>query len=215
MVGLWSSCAVEEKGLAQLLAGTLGQDPSGQRRPPRRNPSEPGLPNARERPQGGLKTGKHMLGAPMVGLALLARENWAIVGADIGGNWVQASWKDRIEPTNIISFNLGGNPRDVSELPGEAVRGSGQSQPDDHRGCQGVQDSVLSPKFVDDMPGLRSIPPTPCACTHPVGWVPGTARPCFGSSRLRRDSGPEPARGVPIRRMGLAQRLRDGTQALT
>ena len=61
---------IEEKGLAQLLAGTLGQDPSGQRRPPRRNPSEPGLPNARERPQGGLKTGKHMLGAPMVGLAL-------------------------------------------------------------------------------------------------------------------------------------------------
>jgi hypothetical protein len=71
---------------------------------PRRNPSEPGLPKARERPKGGLKMGRHMLGALMFGLALLAGEAWAIVGADTGGIWVQALWKDKVELTNIISL---------------------------------------------------------------------------------------------------------------
>jgi hypothetical protein len=45
-----------------------------------------------------------MLGAPMVGLALLAGEAWAIVNADTGGVWDQASWKDKIGLTNIISL---------------------------------------------------------------------------------------------------------------
>ena len=53
---------------------------------------------------------RRMLGAPMVGLALLAGEAWAIVNADTGGVWDQASWKDKIGLTNIISFDLGGNP---------------------------------------------------------------------------------------------------------
>ena len=45
---------------------------------------------------------------------------------------------------------------------------------------------------------------------------PGLTQPSAGDRRvvpLRRDSGPEPA-GVPIRRMGPAQRPRDGTEAL-
>ena len=37
----------------------------------------------------------------MFGLALLAGEAWAIVGADTGGIWVQALWKDKVELTNI------------------------------------------------------------------------------------------------------------------
>jgi len=72
--------------------------------------------------------------------------------------------------------------------------------------------SVLSPKFVDDVPGLSSTPPTPGAYTHPGGWVPGTARPCSGSSRLRRDSEPEPAGGYlsegRVRRSVLGMDLR-------
>ena len=55
--------------------------------------------------------GWRVLGALVVGLALLAGEAWAIVGADIGGVWVQATTKDKIELTNIISFELGGDPQ--------------------------------------------------------------------------------------------------------
>ncbi len=51
-----------------------------------------------------------VLGGLIVGLALLAGEAWAIVGADTGGVWVQASTKDKIQLTNIISRELGGNP---------------------------------------------------------------------------------------------------------
>ncbi len=52
-----------------------------------------------------------VLGGLIVGLALLAGEAWAIVGADTGGVWVQATEKDKIELTNIISFELGGSPQ--------------------------------------------------------------------------------------------------------
>ena len=58
----------------------------------------------------GLKMGWRVLGALVVGLALTG-EAWAIVGADTGGVWVQATPKDKIELTNIISFELGGNPQ--------------------------------------------------------------------------------------------------------
>ncbi len=34
----------------------------------------------------------------------------AMVGANTGGVWVQAPWKNKIELTNILSFKLGGNP---------------------------------------------------------------------------------------------------------
>ena len=51
-----------------------------------------------------------VLGVLIVGLALVGGQAWAIVGADIGGLWVQATWKDKIELTNIISFQLGGSP---------------------------------------------------------------------------------------------------------
>ena len=55
--------------------------------------------------------GWRVLGALVVGVALLAGEAWAIVGADTGGLWVQATTKDKIELTNIISFELGGDPQ--------------------------------------------------------------------------------------------------------
>jgi hypothetical protein len=60
--------------------------------------------------------------------------------------------------------------------------------------------SVLSPKVVEYLPGLSSTPPTPGASSR-------TARPCSGSSRLRRDFEPEPAGPR-------AQRPRDGHEAL-
>ncbi len=46
----------------------------------------------------------------MAGLVLVGGHAWAIVGADIGGVWVQATWKDKLELTNIISRELGGSP---------------------------------------------------------------------------------------------------------
>jgi hypothetical protein len=51
-----------------------------------------------------------VLGVLIVGLALSVGQAWAIVGADVGGVWVQSSWKDKTELTNIISFELGGSP---------------------------------------------------------------------------------------------------------
>lgn len=51
-----------------------------------------------------------VLGVLIVGLALVGGQAWAIVGADVGGVWVQATWKDKLELTNIISFELGGSP---------------------------------------------------------------------------------------------------------
>jgi hypothetical protein len=41
------------------------------------------------------------LAALMFGLALLAGEAWAIVGADTDGIWVQTLWKDKVGLTNI------------------------------------------------------------------------------------------------------------------
>jgi len=54
--------------------------------------------------------GQRVLGALIVGLALCGAEAWAIVTADVGGVWVQAQWKDKIQLTNIISRELGGSP---------------------------------------------------------------------------------------------------------
>ena len=51
-----------------------------------------------------------LLIALIIGLAGVAGEAWAIVGADVGAVWVQSSWKDKIGLTNIISFELGGSP---------------------------------------------------------------------------------------------------------
>jgi hypothetical protein len=60
--------------------------------------------------RGGVQMKWQVLAALIVGLALLAGEAWAIVGADTGAVWVQATTKDKIELTNIISFELGGSP---------------------------------------------------------------------------------------------------------
>lgn len=46
-----------------------------------------------------------------LGLVGMAGDTWAIVGADTGGVWVQSTWKEKTELTNIISFELGGNPQ--------------------------------------------------------------------------------------------------------
>lgn len=51
-----------------------------------------------------------VLGVLIVGLALVGGQAWAIVGADIGGVWVQATWKAKNDLVNIISFELGGSP---------------------------------------------------------------------------------------------------------
>ncbi len=51
-----------------------------------------------------------VLGVLIVGLALVGGQAWAIVGADTGGLWVQATWKAKNELVNIISFELGGSP---------------------------------------------------------------------------------------------------------
>jgi hypothetical protein len=51
-----------------------------------------------------------VLGALIAGLALWGAEAWAIVAADVGGVWVQAQWKDKIQLTNILSRELGGDP---------------------------------------------------------------------------------------------------------
>ena len=47
----------------------------------------------------------------IMGLVGLAGEAWAIVGADTGGVWVQSSSRDKISLTNILSFELGGDPQ--------------------------------------------------------------------------------------------------------
>jgi len=54
---------------------------------------------------------RRVLGGLIIGLALLAGEAWAIVGADTGGVWVQATTNDKITLTNIISRELGGSPQ--------------------------------------------------------------------------------------------------------
>ena len=53
---------------------------------------------------------KRVFGILMAWLVLVGGPAWAIVGADIGGVWVQATWKDKFELTNIISRELGGSP---------------------------------------------------------------------------------------------------------
>jgi len=65
--------------------------------------------------------------------------------------------------------------------------------------------SVLSPEFVDDAPGLSSIPPTPGACTHPSGGYPMPARPYPGSVRSEADlrAGDGLARGRSVLGMDL------------
>jgi len=45
-----------------------------------------------------------------IGLVVGAGDAWAMVGADTGGVWVQSSWKEKTELTNIISLELGGSP---------------------------------------------------------------------------------------------------------
>jgi hypothetical protein len=54
--------------------------------------------------------GRRALGVLIVGLALWVGEAWAIVGADTGGVWVQATWNAKLQLTNIISRELGGSP---------------------------------------------------------------------------------------------------------
>lgn len=49
-------------------------------------------------------------GILMAGLVLVGGPAWAIVGADIGGVWVQATWKDKNQLVNTISLELGGSP---------------------------------------------------------------------------------------------------------
>ncbi len=61
-------------------------------------------------PNGGVKMRRLVCGILIVGLALVGAQAWAIVSADIGGVWVQATWKDKITLTNTISFELGGSP---------------------------------------------------------------------------------------------------------
>ncbi len=51
-----------------------------------------------------------VLGALIVGLALWGGYAWAIVPADVGGVWVQAPWRDKLELTSVISRQLGGSP---------------------------------------------------------------------------------------------------------
>lgn len=51
-----------------------------------------------------------VLGALFVGLSLWGGQAWAIVGADVGGVWVQATWRDKLELTSVISRQLGGSP---------------------------------------------------------------------------------------------------------
>ena len=51
-----------------------------------------------------------LIGALIAVLTLWVGVAWAIVGADVGGVWVQATWNDKIQLTNIISFELGGSP---------------------------------------------------------------------------------------------------------
>ena len=53
---------------------------------------------------------KRALGVSILALFLMAGPVWAIVGADVGGVWVQAQWKDKLALTSIISRELGGSP---------------------------------------------------------------------------------------------------------
>ena len=54
--------------------------------------------------------GRRVLSVLIVGLALWAGQAWALVGADVGGVWVQSTWNAKIQLTNIISLELGGSP---------------------------------------------------------------------------------------------------------
>ncbi len=53
---------------------------------------------------------KRWLFALILGGSLMTGTAWGIVGADTGGVWIESSWKDKIELTNIISRELGGSP---------------------------------------------------------------------------------------------------------
>jgi hypothetical protein len=53
---------------------------------------------------------RQVLSVLVLGLAVWAGQAWAIVGADVGGVWVQATWQAKLELTNIISRELGGSP---------------------------------------------------------------------------------------------------------
>ena len=53
---------------------------------------------------------RRVLGALIVGLVVGGGQAWAIVGADVGGVWVQAPWRDKLKLTNAISLELGGSP---------------------------------------------------------------------------------------------------------
>ena len=46
----------------------------------------------------------------MVGLILVAGLAWALVDADTGALWVEASSRQKIEVANILSRQLGGDP---------------------------------------------------------------------------------------------------------
>ncbi len=54
--------------------------------------------------------GMILVGGLLAGSALGWRTADAIVAADTGGVWVQAPLKNRIELTNILSRDLGGDP---------------------------------------------------------------------------------------------------------
>ena len=54
--------------------------------------------------------GIRVIGALIVSLVLTAGPAWALVDADIGALWVQASSPQKIQVANILSRELGGDP---------------------------------------------------------------------------------------------------------
>jgi hypothetical protein len=53
---------------------------------------------------------KRVCGALIVGVVLAAGPAWALSDADTGIHWVQASSRQKIQVTNILSRELGGDP---------------------------------------------------------------------------------------------------------
>ena len=51
----------------------------------------------------------------------------ALAGADTGGMWVQAPWKNKIELTNVISRELGGKPSMYLDCLEKTFRNSARS----------------------------------------------------------------------------------------
>jgi hypothetical protein len=51
-----------------------------------------------------------VFGAAIVGLILATGVAWALVDADTGALWVQASSQQKIQVANILSRELGGDP---------------------------------------------------------------------------------------------------------